>query len=231
MGLYLRSFGLSVTEFDLISGLYSARRVLPSIADCSQKPPEFRLDIGGWQDKHTGTRTAMPNLYSAARVQTQVARKRELLITANLAMNNYINMEGATIHPSWEELFDHWPSPKDFDVAMVIAESASGSNPIVKKAAALAQTPIDAESDDDFWDGLTNEITQARDNDDVYTEASEESEIDMDKQAEDEVYPAETAAINWQLATGKHGRLHLECSHGLACGRELRRPVSGKGLV
>ena len=174
----------------------------------------------------------MPNLYSAARIHTQVSRKKELLITANLAMNNYMKSDGEMVHPSWEMLFDYWPSPMEVDAAMVLADSMHGSNFVkVKPSLSLAQTPHDDESDDDFWNDLTKEVTMARDNEDVYTEASEDSEIDMEQGAEDEVFPAETAAIAWQLAAGKHGRLHLACSHGLACGRELRRPICGKGLV
>ena len=90
MGLLLRSQGLPIEELDQITGLYSGRRVQPTIADYCQKPAELRLDVGGWSDKASSDRVAMPNLYSGARLQTQVNRKREMLITANIAFSNYL---------------------------------------------------------------------------------------------------------------------------------------------
>ena len=81
------------------------------------------------------------------------------------------------------------------------------------------------------WNNLHKEVIMASDSDDAYTEASSESEEDLDPAAEDEGLPAETSAIEWQLASGRHGRLHLCCNHGLACGRELRKPTGGKGMA
>ena len=47
MGPFLRSMGLPVAELDQITGIYSGRRVLPTLADLDQAPPEVRLDIWG----------------------------------------------------------------------------------------------------------------------------------------------------------------------------------------
>ena len=77
MGLYLRSMGVPQEELDLISGLYSARRVWPSWADYLEATPEVRLDIGGWCDQAASTRVSMPNLYSEARLLTQEKTKEK----------------------------------------------------------------------------------------------------------------------------------------------------------
>ena len=224
MGLFLRSVGIPLEEIDEISGLYAGRRVLPTVADYAQKPPEFRLDVGGWSDKNSATRNAMPNLYSAARLQTQVARKRELLVTANLALGNYMKLENACLHPSWDMLFEVWPKQNDIEIALQRAESSVNALPAIEDQCGVG-------SDNEFWNDLIKEVELARDSDDVFTEPSEASEDDMEPAAEDEVFPANVANIEWQLATGKHGRFHLMCSHGLSCGRELRRPIDGRGLA
>ena len=224
MGLFLRSFGVPIEEIDEISGLYSGRRVLPTVADFAQEPPEFRLDVGGWSDKNSATRSAMPNLYSAARLQTQVARKRELLVTANLAFGNYMKSDGTCLHPTWDMFFEFWPKPNDIDIALQCAELKVMVTPAIENTHG-------ASSDEEFWDDLLKDVKLARDSEDVFTEPSEASEEDMEPAAEDEVFPASVANIEWQLATGRHGRLHLMCNHGLACGRELRRPIDGRGLV
>ena len=120
-------------------------------------------------------------------------------------------------------IFDFWPKQNDVETAMQQAETKLTA--VVKIA---DTTNVD---DEKFWEDLTKEVSMARDSDDVYTEPSEASDEDLDPTAEDEVYPAELSATCWQLASGKHGRLHVCCSHGLACGRDLRRPIEGRGLV
>ena len=227
MGLYLRSQGLPIDELDHITGLYSGRRVQPTIADFSQKPVEFRLDIGDWADKSARDRVAMPNLYSAARLHTQVNRKKEMLVTANLALSNYMaNEENPSIHPSWDVLFQFWPEQKTIDAAMNISMPSSSS----AKLAITDHGNYEQIDDEEFWNGLLSETTKAADSEDAYTISDPESEADMDLNAEDEIFPSAAVNLKWQLSSGKHGRLHALDGMCLACSRTLRRPEEGTGL-
>ena len=87
------------------------------------------------------------------------------------------------------------------------------------------------ESDDEFWNDLLKETALATIAEDAYTSASECSDEDKDAAAEDEVFPADTANLSWQLSAGKHGRLHLLDGMCLSCSRVLRRPEEGQGLA
>ena len=226
MGLYLRSQGLPIEELDQITGLYSGRRVQPTVADYCQKPVEFRLDIGDWSDKSSRDRVAMPNLYSAARLHTQVSRKREMLSTANLAFATYLTEDGSQPHPSWDDLFFHFPNQNTIDEAMKAASLESTKVPIPVKD----KSYHGFDSDNEFWDDLMAETSLASNAEDAHTSASEDSDEDQDAAAEDEIFPAETAKLNWQLSSGKHGRLHLLDGLCLHCSRVLRRPEEGRGL-
>ena len=127
MGLFLRSYGVPQSEIYLISGRYSGRRVLPTIADLSQETPEFRVDIGGWTDQAAKSRVAMPNLYSAGRSYTQAERKRKMILTANLAYGKIVRDEidiysafETVVHPDWKILFKYWPSGKEVAASLKI---------------------------------------------------------------------------------------------------------------
>ena len=68
---YLHTMGMKSEVLELIKGLYSGRRVLPTLADKSQYSDSHRLLIGGWSDAQARSYSAMPNLYSAARADLQ----------------------------------------------------------------------------------------------------------------------------------------------------------------
>ena len=61
--------------------------------------------------------------------------------------------------------------------------------------------------------------------------ASSDSSGDAEdmKEPEDEAYPPDLAAIEWQLSKGAKGHLHLACTHD-TCGRSLRGQSHGVGL-
>ena len=44
----LRAEGVEEMLWSQVEGLYSARRVLPTLADVSRYDPDERLDIGSW---------------------------------------------------------------------------------------------------------------------------------------------------------------------------------------
>ena len=74
------------------------------------------------------------------------------------------------------------------------------------------------------------------DQEDDGSETDEESSLSSnlngsDYSVEDESYPHELAVLEWELATGKAGHLHLVDCQKLFCGRILRLPESGTGLA
>ena len=219
MGLFLKSYGVPQEELDLISGLYSGRRVQPTVADLSQESPEFRVDIGGWTDQAAKSRVAMPNLYSAGRLYTQAERKRKMLLTANLAYGKFVRDEidiyselGTVVYPEWKILFKYWPSKKEVRDMMNCKPSFSNSSSaklvvstekdeiIDNSAPALKKRNGDENSDLDSSGSGSGSVSE----DDIFS-----SDQDDDKNAEDEVYPNGVATMKWQMASGAHGRLHL----------------------
>ena len=71
----LRSRGVTTAELDEVDGLYSARRVLPSLAHASSFNTLERLDVGGWLDPTESRRVAMPQLFSEAKLSVQLHLK------------------------------------------------------------------------------------------------------------------------------------------------------------
>ena len=65
-GILLR-LGSSKQQLLEIEGLYSARRVRPTVADAIAMDSPRRIDVGGWADKESKARMSMPNRYSDAR--------------------------------------------------------------------------------------------------------------------------------------------------------------------
>ena len=151
-----------------------------------------------------------------------------MLITANIAFSNYLESGSTQNHPSWDDLFQFWPNQSTIDDAMQRATLE-----VRKSTLPIKDTKYHGlDSDEEFWNDVMKESALAtmNVNDEVTTSASEESGEDADAEAEDEIFPAATANLRWQLAAGRHGRLHLLDGMCLACSRTLRRPEEGVGL-
>ena len=76
------------------------------------------------------------------------------------------------------------------------------------------------------------ETTQDKVFDSISSSAKSAPE-DYDADAEDEAYPYAFAILEWQLASGSRGKLHLvnDDNQALHCGRVLRLPEPGTGLA
>ena len=112
VAVLLRSLGCPQSAADAIEGLYSFRRVLPTLAHKSEFYTTERLDVGGWTDAKEKGRATMPNLNSAATLHMQNNRKSELIFMARETHAQFFDSEIAGSYnsdPSWELLFSHWP--------------------------------------------------------------------------------------------------------------------------
>ena len=110
--LLLRSLGTPPSALDAIEGLYSFRRILPTLAHKSEFDTTERLDVGGWTDAKDKTRASMPNLYSAAKLHMQNTRKSETIYMARSAHAQFVGLEQDgeyCLDPTWEQLFPFWP--------------------------------------------------------------------------------------------------------------------------
>ena len=113
MTLILRDAGAPQWLIDEIDGLYSARRILPPLAHRSEFQDAALLDVGGWNDSAVGQRTAMPMLYSHAKLIMQARRKSSLIVAARIALRAHTEAQEPSVFPSWDDLFLKWPATAD----------------------------------------------------------------------------------------------------------------------
>ena len=88
----------------------------PTVADVISMDPSRRIDVGGWTDRDTKARMAMPNRYSDARLFSQAATKHEIIAGARQAITKL-----GTQNCQWEELANVWPA----HVPVIQAEKAN----------------------------------------------------------------------------------------------------------
>ena len=108
--LLLRSKGAPQDLLDAIDGLYSCRRIEPTLAQRSTYSVPESLEVGGWVDSADKARSAMPRLYSEAKMYMQFQLKGELVDLARRALAIAFDDEKLSSHPSWEDLFAVWPA-------------------------------------------------------------------------------------------------------------------------
>ena len=109
LNLFVRSVGFDLSTVDAVDGLYSLRRVLPSLADFSDLSASARLDVGGWANKEAESQLAMPNLYSAVRLRNMAKHKAGVVWAASTAIKKAAK-RAASDALSWDEVFNFWPS-------------------------------------------------------------------------------------------------------------------------
>ena len=108
-----KAAGIPETEIAKIT-TYSARRVLPSVADAAALTPTERIKIGAWTDSKGGKlakekgRLALPDRYSDHRLYTQARAKIKTIIAVRSAIKGHPNEDEA----SWEDLAAFLPSSK-----------------------------------------------------------------------------------------------------------------------
>ena len=205
-----------------LSGFYSGRRLLPTIAHRCKLSTSERLDVGGWSSPGSQA-LSMPQRYSEAKLDMQSLVRKELLQIAGTALHSIIKSnplpslkdeKGMSLSDTWHlwpmrEKEKQIPSPND--VALWLASmfpnvgkiSFSNLDPsILPQKRQLA--------------GL-----QSKPHSDSESDSSSETSCMAEAIGSD---------VGWQLSLGKKGCLHLRIGDGLACGRTLNRPETGVGL-
>ena len=217
LSLALRAAGVLQEIIDMLEGLYSFRRVLPTLAHRAAFNVSERLDVGAWVSKEEKAEAAMPQLYSEAKLTMQALKKAELIFLANQTFTTILGNSDVSINFNWELAFAKWPDrPKNF--THTFDASASSIKPL-KDLDKVAPESNSFSSDGSGSSSGDSDIS------DMFG-----SETDNDRAAEDELYPACLNDIEWQLAAGPKGRLHLSSGGHLCCGRTLRLPEHGVSL-
>ena len=120
----LRALGVSEEIIAQTDMLYCFRRLFPTLAHRSDFQDMELLDVCGWNDKEAKERHAMPRLYSAAKLEMQFRRKAELVAASRLAIRDSFLAKGPTA-PSWDHLFQFWPSREDAQSAIALRRHAA----------------------------------------------------------------------------------------------------------
>ena len=218
ISLALRAAGVSQEVIDLIEGLYSFRRILPTLAHRASFNVSERIDVGAWISKEEKTEAAMPQLYSEAKLTMQSLRKSELVYLANQCFAKIISNPETSINFTWELAFAHWPDrPKNFTHVSALQDSS----------AKLGKKTLQSDSDS----GSLHDSSDSSDSSSENMSDMFGSESDNDREAEGELYPSFLNDVSWQLAAGPKGKLHLCEGDSLCCGRTLRLPESGTSLA
>ena len=98
-GEVFRSNGFPEELLQQLEGLYSARRVQPTLADLAQYDPVEKLDMDGWYNREVAARSAMPHRYSSARLYVQASLKHNLVRSARIAFDMYSAGNAAKTNP------------------------------------------------------------------------------------------------------------------------------------
>ena len=113
--------GIQECEISQIS-TYSARRVLPTIADASSLTPTERVKIGSWTDstgklEKTKKQLQMPDRYSDKYLMMQAKAKAKTIISARIAWEA-VKDHGLSASMTWEDVLPHVPNPRKLNSAV-----------------------------------------------------------------------------------------------------------------
>ena len=150
---------------------YSARRLLPSLADSAGLSITDRLAIGGWTDPAPdgqssnldtqARRMAMPSRYSDQRLAVASRAKESLLRGVATSYKAFRKQFPSSENPEWDAILRFWPSrtapgPSEQDTAIktsrdiswVCSRSASGRLHAAARAAPAARLSLPGSSSD-----------------------------------------------------------------------------------
>ena len=196
---------------------YSARRLLPSLAEFSKLEPAELLRLGGWAGdrgedlRKLSQELAMPTRYSEQKVTSSGLIKCELIMAAKIAWDRSRKASQVVESPTWEQLLAFWP-PRDSAKELV--------HDLLQKPPCSIADPASDSDDGDASDASGDES---------FSSAPDDSEQSSD------VSDVDTSLVPWFLAKGKKGMLHLagagDVDNCTLCGRKLNQPTMGFGLA
>ena len=204
----LATLGVPPTVAAQLRGFYSGRRLLPTLAHRARMKVGERLDVGGWSDQ-SSSKLSMPQRYSEARLDEQLAVRAELLGMASTALAAIIERQpsptlkeevGLTISQTWKL----WPKRGD-----------SVRHPPGKSVLTWLSSMFPL-----IGDMIVPHCK------DLPPSASVSMDASSSSSSSSESCMAEPPGsdVNWELAGGRNGHLHLVISDPCACGRKLNRP-------
>jgi hypothetical protein len=108
--------GVDIEQVNTFS-TYSARRILPTIADAASMSPTERINIGAWTDPKldkTKKKLTMPDRYAHTALRSKAKAKLKAILAAKLAS------EGQDVDedPEWDTIFSTLPKAKALDKAV-----------------------------------------------------------------------------------------------------------------
>eukprot|EP00439_Symbiodinium_sp_Y106_P041843 s864_g5.t1 len=206
-------FCLSDKEASELSS-YSARRVLPTVAELCRIDPHEMLLVGDWQSKRgQHADLSMPLRYADQKLHTSLCVKTELVCVMRHAL-----VTGASAAWGWDKLSESFPSrPESRRQASEILKN--GLPAIYLPESQTAEPGIERQDASSGSSSSSSSSSPTSDSDG-------ESTVDTD--------PSE---VQWLLSKGCKGHLHLCKPLALqskrwhtVCNRGLSMPEVGKGL-
>ena len=204
-----------------VVGLYSARRILPTLAHRMKLGEGETLDVGGWSKSSLN----ICQRYSEAKADEQACLRTELVLVASRALKALMLAKPnptATQEIEWAytEIWEYFPSRQskkstcNFQDAVGWCASMFPGLKFCKFNSSTVQLGSIEESESS---GSESELS--------LSDCSDDSSLENDV--------AQTGGISWLLSNGKKGCLHVahpsEPFHTL-CNRKLARPLEGVGL-
>jgi hypothetical protein len=115
---FLTAKGVPKEQVDQFS-TYSARRVLPTVADAANMTPTERVNVGAWSDPcgrlaKTKKKLAMPDRYADRLLRSKARAKCKVIIAVKEALKK---LEVST-DPEWEAVFKLLPKSKALEDAV-----------------------------------------------------------------------------------------------------------------
>ena len=209
-----RAAGASPAQLETLEGLYAARHVLPTLGDAVRLEDTDRLSLGSWSDQGSKARMAMPNLYSQSRLWREATVKHTVIMCAQSALDSFAKSHAGKWPSSWAAIFELLPR-KEFSLGI----TANGSRIEGTRNRALLLSREEIDLDTPLSVLALGEISDAPSTGDKDGAASSESSSSSSRSCEPKIEADPFGSIEWQLAKGPRGMIHILNGDEMACHR------------
>jgi hypothetical protein len=216
------SFGLDEDQLKRITS-YSARRILPTVAERRGFTPIERLSVGGWKGAEAlelRKQMSIPDRYADHRLQTALELKRDCLTGLQLGLRK---AGPPSMKWDWKQAIDSMAPRSEARLSATTStlQASSSSTCTLDRLGDVPEAPRGQQCSDDSSGAST-------------ANPEDPSESDESSESADSSQPCGPEEVEWLLATSRGGRLHLLGSAlddtRARCGRRLRQPRDGVGL-